>query len=172
MTGPPRAGYRSTTPTANSLAGQGDPHDRTTPMHPTKHRAMRSILNSAITVATAVVATATFALSGATAPVARADGGTPDVGCETIHWGFFGSQWRTICDGPKRADGSWLRARRVWTPAGYVRGSTYCSRYSCSSSAGYYREESTQRFEEYVVFDHNVLPDEPAWMPPGTYRVL
>jgi len=97
-------------------------------------------------------------------PTAAAD----DVGCETIHWGFLGSQLRTICDWPRRADGSWDRVRRVWVPAGYVPLSTYCGTYSCSTSGGYYREESTVAFEKYVVFDANVLPDEPGWLPPGT----
>lgn len=91
----------------------------------------------------------------------------PGVGCETIRWGFLGSQRRTICDSPRRPDGSWLRAREIWTPAGYVPLNTYCSSYSCSSSGGYYRQQSTQGYEEYVVFDSNVLPDEPAWMPAG-----
>ena len=44
--------------------------------------------------------------------------------------------------------------------------------YSCSSSGGYYREESTQRLETYIVFDYNVLPNEPGWLPPGTVRIL
>lgn len=92
----------------------------------------------------------------------------PGIGCETIRWGFLGSQLRTICDGPRNADGSWNRARRIWTPAGYVPFRTYCSSYSCSSSGGYYRAESTQQFELYLVFDSNVLPDEPAWLPAGT----
>jgi hypothetical protein len=87
-----------------------------------------------------------------------------DPGCETVRWGFLGSQWRTICDGPKRADGSWERHRRIWYPAGWVSG--YCGYYSCS--AGHYREEGTTGYEEYVVFDSNVLPDEPGWLPTGS----
>ncbi|AGT14066.1 hypothetical protein PAPYRUS_56 [Mycobacterium phage Papyrus] len=97
--------------------------------------------------------------------VAKAD---PGVGCETIRWGFLGSQRRTICDGPRRPDGSWERLRLIWTPAGYVPRYTYCGSYTCSSSGGYYREETLQGKETYVVFDHNVLPDEPGWLPPGT----
>lgn len=89
-------------------------------------------------------------------------------GCESIRWGFLGSQYRTICDGPQRADGSWDRVRRIWTPAGYVPRSTYCGTYSCSSSGGYYRQESTQGFERYVVFPHNVLPDEPGHLAAGS----
>lgn len=128
----------------------------------------RSIRNGILTTVIAGLAAATLGLSGATAPVADAD---PGVGCETVRWGFFWSQRRTICDGPRAADGSWTRARRVWTPAGYVRGSSYCSSYSCSYSAGYYREESTTAFETYVVFDSNVLGDEPGWLPPGTFTI-
>ncbi|MGE2729005.1 CDGP domain-containing protein [Mycolicibacterium vaccae] len=94
--------------------------------------------------------------------------GTPQVGCETIDWGLFGSQQRTICDGPRRFDGSWERLRIVWTPAGYVPRSTYCGTYSCTSSGGYYREESLQARESYIVFDHNIVPGEPGWLPPGT----
>lgn len=90
------------------------------------------------------------------------------VGCETIHWGFLGSQRRTICDTPKRPDGSWTRVREIWVPAGYVPRSTYCGTYSCTSSGGYYRERGTVAYEEYVVFDHNVLPDEPGWLPTGS----
>ena len=33
------------------------------------------------------------------APGAQAASG---YGCESIRWGFLGSQWRTICDGPRR----------------------------------------------------------------------
>ena len=117
-------------------------------------------------VATAVGAAVAFTgIAWSTDAHADAD---PSIGCETIRWGFLGSQRRTICDGPRRADGSWTRARVVWTPAGYVPRSTYCGTYSCSSSGGYYREETLQAKETYVVFDSNVLPDEPGWLPPGT----
>lgn len=115
----------------------------------------------------AATAAATVLAGTGIANIATADA-APSVGCESIRWGFLGSQIRTICDGPKRADGSWDRERRIWTPAGYVPRSTYCGTYSCSSSGGYYRQESTQGYERYVVFDHNVLPDEPAWLPTGS----
>ncbi|AVD99670.1 membrane protein [Mycobacterium phage Cuke] len=90
-----------------------------------------------------------------------------NMGCERIGWGFLMSGYRTICDGPKRPDGSWDRTRREWTPAGWVSG--WCSRYSCT--AGYYRQESTQRLETYPVNDGNVLPNEPGWLPPGTVLI-
>lgn len=99
--------------------------------------------------------------------IARAQAIPPGMGCETVDWGFLGYQNRTICDGPRRADGSWSRVRVIWTPAGYVRG--YCGTYSCYS--GYYRDESIQGREEYVVFDSNVLPDEPPWLPLGTNTI-
>ena len=101
------------------------------------------------------------------APVAPANAAY-DYGCESIRWGFLATQWRTICDGPRRPDGSWERERRIWVPAGYVPRSTYCGTYSCSSSGGYYRQESTTGYERYVVFDHNVVPGEPGWLPAGT----
>lgn len=104
---------------------------------------------------------------GAIGLAAQADA-TPGIGCETIRWGFLGSQRRTVCDGPVQPDGSWVRAREVWTPGGYVPLSTYCSRYSCTSSGGYYREQSTQAFETYVVTPGTVLPDEPGHLPAGS----
>lgn len=88
----------------------------------------------------------------------------PGVGCETIRWGFLGSQRRTVCDTPRRADGSWTRAREVWVPAGWVPG--WCSRYSCTS--GYYNQGGTIAYEEYPVTDGTVLPDEPGWLPTGS----
>jgi hypothetical protein len=94
---------------------------------------------------------------------ARAEA-APGVGCETVRWGFLGSQRRTVCDTPRRADGSWTRAREVWVPSGWVPG--YCTRYSCT--AGYYREGGTVAYEEYPVTDGTVLPDEPGWLPTGS----
>lgn len=92
---------------------------------------------------------------------ARAD--SDDMGCERIRWGFLASGYRTICDGPKMADGSWTRVRREWTPAHWVPVS--CSRYSCFG--GYPVDESTQRFDTYTVFDHNIVPGEPGHLPSG-----
>lgn len=91
----------------------------------------------------------------------------PGVGCETIRWGFLGGQRRTVCDTPRRADGSWTRAREVWVPAGWVPG--YCSGgYWLSCSQGYHRERGTVAYEEYPVTDASVLPDEPGWLPTGS----
>ena len=94
----------------------------------------------------------------------------PGMGCETIHWGFLRSQLRSICDGPRRPDGSWDRMRVVWMPEHYVPYSCYWATYSYSysCSGGYYVDTTIVAKEKYVVFDYNVLPDEPGWLPPGT----
>lgn len=107
------------------------------------------------------------------APDAKADPGY-DQGCETIKQPEL-LNWlkrRTICDGPRRADGSWERTRVFWTPAHTTSASSYCGTYSCSYTPSRYYEESVQGFEQYVVFDTNVLPGEPAWIPSGTVRIL
>jgi hypothetical protein len=109
---------------------------------------------------------AALAIAGGIAAPAQAS--PPGLGCESIHWGFLGSQLRTICDGPRQADGSWTRARMVWRPAHYVSSSSYCGTYSCSYTQGYYVDDTVFAKETYVVFDSNVLPDEPGWLQPGT----
>lgn len=91
----------------------------------------------------------------------------PGIGCETVRWGFLGSQRRTICDKPRNPDGSWERLRIIWTPAGYVPRRTSCGSYTCSSTGGYHQEQTIQGRETYIVFDYNVLPDEPGWLPTG-----
>ena len=109
---------------------------------------------------------AALAIGLGIAPVAQA--APAGLGCETIHWGFLGSQLRTVCDGPVQPDGSWMRYRVVWVPAHYVPYSTYCGTYSCSSSGGYSVDQTLVAKENYIVFPTNVLPDEPGWLPPGT----
>ena len=98
-------------------------------------------------------------------------------GCETVHWGFLGGQRRTVCDGPKRADGSWDREREIWVPAGVVNGYCYFGTWSSSCSPSYYRQRSTVSYEQYPVSDapgavNPPLADEPGWLPPGTVRIL
>lgn len=122
----------------------------------------RSVWISAI----AAISASGFMLTAA--PHAHAD---TSVGCQADRWGFLGSQIRTICDTPRAADGSWTRARRIWTSAGYVPGYTSCGTYFCQSRSGYYRQETTQAYEEYPVNDGNVLPDEPGWIPTGTVTI-
>lgn len=85
-------------------------------------------------------------------------------GCDQVLWGFLGSQRRTICDGPLRPDGSWQRARVVWTPAHQVPFSCYYSRYSSTCSGGYFVPETKNSEEVYVVFPDNVLQDEPGYL--------
>jgi len=101
-------------------------------------------------------------------PRAAAD---PEVGCESIHWGLFGSQRRLICDGPIRPDGSWERARAVITPAHYVPFSCYSGIYYSNCSGGYNVDLTIQSRETYIVFPYNVLPDEPGWLPPGPNQI-
>lgn len=108
-----------------------------------------------------------------TAPAANAD---YVRGCERIDWGFANSGYRTICDGPKAPDGSWERERREWTPAHWY--TPYCSYRALWCSGPIYVEESTQSWTTYRVTDDTVpqggflLAPEPAWMPPGTNRIL
>lgn len=126
---------------------------------------VRRIVGGAAAIA-ALVATG---LGYGIAP-AKAD---PEGGCERINWGLhiLTPQKRTICDGPRRADGSWERFRQLWTPAHYVPIRTSCSGtywISCSTSGGYHVADQIWEEETYVVFDHNVLDGEPGWLPPGT----
>lgn len=117
---------------------------------------MRSFKRFAVAAAVGAVLT-----TGATvpAPVARADDG---IGCQTVLWGFLGSQRRTICDGPILADGSWLRARTIWWPERWIPLS--CGRYSCWG--GYWQDAGGNR-EVYSVNPGNVLPDEPGHLLPA-----
>lgn len=80
--------------------------------------------------------------------------------CQQVLWGFLGSQTRSICDGPIRADGSWMRSRVVFTPAHYVP--ITCSGYSyISCYGGYYQNYVETDNELYRVDPSNVLGDEP-----------
>jgi hypothetical protein len=108
--------------------------------------------------ATAVLAPLAAAPAAAAAP----------VGCETIHWGFLGLDRRTICDSARLPDGSWFRAREVWSPAHQVPMSCSYSRYSSVCSGGYWQPRTSAGVETYPVNDGNVLPDEPGWLPTGT----
>lgn len=101
-------------------------------------------------------------------PEAKAD---PAVGCQTQSgfWLFHGTQ-RDLCDGPRRGDGSWVRAREFYTPAHQVPLSTYCSGgsyySSCSTTGGYWQPRTSNGVEVYPVTDGTVLGDEPGWIPP------
>jgi hypothetical protein len=111
---------------------------------------------------------AALGLTGVAVMAAPSAHAYPSIGCETVHWGFLGSQLRTICDGPRQPDGSWERARIVWVPAHYVPFSCSSSTYSSSCSGGYNVGDTYTAKESYVVTPDTVLPDEPGWLPPGT----
>lgn len=98
-------------------------------------------------------------------PRAQAD---PGVGCQTVVWGFLASQRRTLCDGPIFADGSWNRARVVWTPAHQVPINCYGGYWSTSCSGGYFVSERVNSSETYPVTPATVLPDEPGHISVGS----
>lgn len=107
-----------------------------------------------------VVGTLSAAVLAATglgwATVAKAD-----PGCQTALWGFLGSQRRAICDGPLRPDGSWLRARVIFTPAHNIP--VFCSgSYFISCSGGGWVDTTITDQESYPVTPDTVLPDEPG----------
>jgi hypothetical protein len=91
----------------------------------------------------------------------RAHADTPN--CQSQPWGFLGSQTRTICDWPRRADGSWHRHRVIGRDAHYAPITCYGT-YFVSCSGGNWVPLYISDNEEYEVNDGNVLPDEPAYM--------
>ncbi|WP_186246630.1 CDGP domain-containing protein [Mycobacterium kubicae] len=107
-------------------------------------------------------AAAALAVSTLAAPTA----GALPRGCESVPWGFFGTQTRQICDGPIRPDGSWTRERIIGVPAHYVNASSSCSSGSYSSHCTYYPGgwvgDRIQSDETYPVTPDTVLPDEPG----------
>ena len=84
-----------------------------------------------------------------------------DAGCQTVPWGFLGSQKRTICDAPLRADGSWDRTRTIWWPSYWVRGWCSGSYVYMSCTPGYWMPPGGNQ-ETYPVTADTVLPDEPG----------
>ncbi|AYB70594.1 hypothetical protein SEA_SERENDIPITOUS_53 [Mycobacterium phage Serendipitous] len=87
-------------------------------------------------------------------------------------WLFKGTV-RTICDTPRRADGSWTRYREFWTPAHTVsaRSSCYGGRYSssCTYTPSYWVPRQSNGIENYPVSDapgavNQPLADEPGWI--------
>ncbi|UJD20966.1 hypothetical protein SEA_HARRYHOUDINI_38 [Mycobacterium phage HarryHoudini] len=118
----------------------------------------------------------TFALAALTvaasiaAPTANAD--EYDTGCEHIRWGFLGSQVRTVCDGPRRPDGSWQRGRLISIPSHTLPARSTCSVGSYSSTCTYREAQDVDmRVIEkvfYDVTDETIPPGEPGWLPEGT----
>jgi hypothetical protein len=90
----------------------------------------------------------------------------PLAGCETVPWGFLGSQQRSICDSTLHRDGSWTRARVIGVPAHYVPFNCFTSysRYSSNSSCsgGYFQPYVEVSSDVYPVTPDTVLPDEPG----------
>lgn len=109
--------------------------------------------------------TATFAAltvaAGIVAAPAQAD---YNVGCQKSPF-LYGLRMtnRTICDGPIREDGSWMRIRNFYSPQYWRSG--WCSRYSCSS--GYWVQEFDRTDGPYPVTPDTVLPDEPGHLAEG-----
>lgn len=127
----------------------------------TYHR--RTVRRATATLA-ATAALLTAGAGYAAIPSAHAD---PLSGCETIRGLWLGKGTaRDICDGVRRPDGSWLRAREFYTPAYYrdARSSCYGGAYysSCDFTLGGVVPRRSSGVETYVVFDSNVLPDEPG----------
>jgi hypothetical protein len=95
---------------------------------------------------------------------ARANATEPN--CQSVPWGFLGSQERLICDDPIQPDGSWMRHRIVghgsyWTnPSSSCSGGYYYSH--CSYDPGGFVPEYHQSDEWYPVRPDTVLPDEPG----------
>lgn len=116
-------------------------------------------MNTKVAGVAAVAAVATIVWT----PAANAD---VQPGCESVPWGFLGSQTRSICDGPMMADGSWMRYRMVWVPAHQVPVRTSCSSYSCTTSGGYWQNEQVFEKVKYPVRPETVVAGEPGWLPP------
>lgn len=100
-----------------------------------------------------------YALGASCAP-AHADPIGPN--CDTVLWGFLGSQRRTVCDTPKNAAGEWTRTRTIWTPAHYVPFRCTYSSYSSTCWGGYQVDMAINDQDRYPVTDATVLPDEPG----------
>lgn len=96
----------------------------------------------------------------------RAEAAPQYTGCQTEVWWIWGATQRTLCDGPIRFDGSWLRAREFWTPAHDVplSCSTYGSQYYANTSCtgGYWQPRTSKGVETYIVTPDTVLADEPG----------
>ncbi|AZV00832.1 hypothetical protein KIY87_gp63 [Mycobacterium phage Malec] len=109
------------------------------------------------------------------APTAQADElawpSDYDPGCDNIRWGFLGSQVRTICDGPRRPDGSWTRGRLISIPAHVNPARSTCTSGSYSSTCTYREKEyvDMQIIEKthYDVTDDSVPPGEPGYLASG-----
>lgn len=109
----------------------------------------------------AAVLAAVAAAGLVSAPQAQAD---YEPGCQTSLF-LYGLRMtnRTICDGPVREDGSWMRIRNFYSPQYWQSG--WCGSYSCYM--GRWVPEFDKTDGPYVVTPATVLPDEPAHIPGG-----
>jgi len=109
----------------------------------------------------AAVAATLLAPPAAAAPVGE--------GCTSDFWMHQGlrASTRMICDGYRRADGSWERRRGFFAESYYRR--LTCSRYSCSG--GYWVPE-LEVIDRYPVTDATVLHDEPPYLESAEPRLV
>lgn len=87
-------------------------------------------------------------------------------GCVSQYWLYeMRGTTRTICDGPRLADGSWNRAREFYSPARYVPMTCNWNSYGGYCSGGYNLPE-LEILTVYPVTDATVLGDEPGHIEP------
>lgn len=87
------------------------------------------------------------------------------AGCVDQFWMWRGlrASTRIICDGPRQADGSWMRRRGFFADAYTTNGYSSCYAYGCTFYPPRYVPELAV-VDEYPVTDDTVLPDEPGWI--------
>jgi len=94
-----------------------------------------------------------------------------DPNCAQQPW-WYGSALRmtvrTLCDGPIRADGSWMRARNFYADAYYVPYSCSWGPYYGSCNGGYWMPVFDTGVDVYPVPPDTVLPDEPGHLGPDS----
>jgi hypothetical protein len=92
-------------------------------------------------------------------------------GCEAIDWGFLGRDTRTVCDGPRRPDGSWDRGRLFNSGGYWLPARTTCSGGSYSSTCYSYEKTYLEWREigrDFYVLTDDIIPfGEPGWLPEG-----
>lgn len=117
-----------------------------------------------VKAAAAVLVLVMVLTTGALWLAGRANATPPN--CHQQPWlygGLFGRMTtRTLCDGPIRADGSWLRHRNFYSASYYKPISCSWSYGSGSCSGGYQVAEFDTGVDEYVVTIETVLADEPG----------
>jgi len=120
-----------------------------------------SAMNKLIAAALASVSigAALAVTSAVSAPIAAAD--IPSNCVQQFWMVGLRSATRTICDGPIRADGSWLRERSFFAPASIAPGYSTCYGYGFCT---FYPAREIAEYkvsDQYPVTGVTVLPDEP-----------